>query len=111
MKSGLQYRGLLTHRAQCPHTQFERGDYSLWISDVREEDGGVYSCAVDGEGATVVTLRIMKGMKTVLPGRFLIIPNDNSNPPKFPQRSRCVLKCLPHVLNSDRLSSRRCVGE
>lgn len=65
LKSGLQYRGLPTHRAQCPHTQFERGDYSLWINDVREEDGGVYSCAVDGEGSTVVTLRIMKGMKTV----------------------------------------------
>lgn len=64
LKSGLQYRGSASHRAQCPHTEFGRGVYNLWISDVREVDGGVYSCTVDGEGLTVVTLRIMKGMKT-----------------------------------------------
>lgn len=64
MKSGLQFWGSSIHRAQCPHTQFGRGDYSLWISDVTEDDGGVYSCAVDGKGLTVVTLRIMKGMNT-----------------------------------------------
>lgn len=75
LKSGLQYRGLPTHRAQCPHTQFERGDYSLWINDVREEDGGVYSCAVDGEGSTVVTLRIMK--VTISPA-IAVLENDFS---------------------------------
>lgn len=73
MKSGLQFWGSdgkprETHRAQCPHTQFAQGNYSLWISDVGVEDGGLYSCTVEGEGSTVVMLRIIEGMKTFKPG-------------------------------------------
>ncbi|XP_073340857.1 lymphocyte activation gene 3 protein-like [Pagrus major] len=50
-KNGLQYWGSSwspkgTQRARCPHSQFERGDFSLQINDVREEDGGIYSCRV-----------------------------------------------------------------
>lgn len=69
MRSGLQFWGSdgkprEAHRAQCPHTQFVMGNYSLWIRDVRAEDGGVYSCMVEGEAPTVVMLRIIEGMKT-----------------------------------------------
>lgn len=70
-KSGLQYWGSSwsqkgTQRAQCPHSQFERGDYSLQINNVREEDGGTYSCRVehgDHVTETIVTLRVIKGEK------------------------------------------------
>ncbi|XP_041648748.1 lymphocyte activation gene 3 protein-like [Cheilinus undulatus] len=67
-KSGLQYWGSGwtrngTQRAQCFHSQFERGDYSLQINSVRMEDGGMYSCKItQGSQLTenVVMLRIMK---------------------------------------------------
>lgn len=114
-KSGLQFWGSAgklreTHRAHCPHTQFVSGNYSLWINDVRTEDGGVYSCMVEGEGSTVVMLRIIEGMKTFKTSWLPIIPKNN-NSSKFQQRSRCVFKCLPHVFDSDHLSSCRCVGD
>ncbi|XP_076594180.1 lymphocyte activation gene 3 protein [Chaetodon auriga] len=50
-------------RVRCPHSQFERGDYSLQINSVRKEDGGRYTCMVDYGGqvtANVVILRIME---------------------------------------------------
>lgn len=49
---------------RCPHSQFERGDYSLQINSVRDEDGGLYTCRVDcGRQVTdtFVRLRIIKG--------------------------------------------------
>ncbi|XP_035018570.1 lymphocyte activation gene 3 protein [Hippoglossus stenolepis] len=66
-KSGVQLWGSSwsekgIQRVRCPHNQFERGDYSLQILRVREEDGGVYSCRVeqgDRVDETVVMLRII----------------------------------------------------
>ncbi|XP_070767756.1 lymphocyte activation gene 3 protein-like [Enoplosus armatus] len=67
-KSGLQYWGSSwsqkgIQRAQCPHSKFERGDYSLQINNVREEDGGMYYCRVehgDQVAENKVMLRIIK---------------------------------------------------
>uniref|UniRef100_A0A667X4L4 Ig-like domain-containing protein n=1 Tax=Myripristis murdjan TaxID=586833 RepID=A0A667X4L4_9TELE len=67
-KSGLQYWGSTwsqdgTPRAQCPYSEFGRGDYSLHITNVREEDGGNYTCRVlDGGNVDEqkVTLRVVK---------------------------------------------------
>lgn len=66
-KSGLEYWGYAwsskTQRVRCPHTMFESGDFSLQIDNVKEEDGGVYSCRVE-RGVQViektVTLRITR---------------------------------------------------
>lgn len=94
LKSGLQYWGSAwqpreTQRVQCRHTQFGRGDYSLRISDVREEDGGDYSCTVDRRRFKI-TLRIMKGTKT---NETWLSSNNSScnNPSKFRKRSGCAL--------------------
>ncbi|XP_070692034.1 lymphocyte activation gene 3 protein-like [Pempheris klunzingeri] len=66
-KSGLQYWGSSwlqgNQRVRCPHSQYESGDYSLQINNVREDDGGSYSCRVehrDQVSETVVILRIIK---------------------------------------------------
>ncbi|XP_029283493.1 lymphocyte activation gene 3 protein [Cottoperca gobio] len=67
-KSGLQFWGSSwsqkgTQRVRCPHSQFENGDFSLQINNVREEDGGVYSCRAehgDRVSEKVVTLRIIE---------------------------------------------------
>lgn len=72
-KSGLQYWGSAwslkgIQRAECPHFKFERGDYSLQINSVREEDGGVYSCRVenvDRVTENIVRLRVIKGKKMI----------------------------------------------
>lgn len=72
-KSGLQYWGAAwslkgIQRAECPHFKFERGDYSLQINSVREEDGGVYSCRVenvDRVTENIVRLRVIKGKKMI----------------------------------------------
>lgn len=69
-KSGLEYWGYAwsskTQRVRCPHTMFESGDFSLQIDNVKEEDGGVYTCRVE-RGVQViekiVTLRITRGKK------------------------------------------------
>ncbi|XP_047454395.1 lymphocyte activation gene 3 protein-like [Mugil cephalus] len=50
-------------RVRCPHSQFERGDYSLEINNVSEEDAGLYTCKVEHRGQVTVTdvmLRIIK---------------------------------------------------
>lgn len=68
-RSGLQYWGASwtqkgVYRAHCPHPQFMKGDYSLLISRVVPEDGGVYFCSVEHLGLTTtvtVTLRVMAG--------------------------------------------------
>ncbi|XP_075965809.1 lymphocyte activation gene 3 protein [Anarhichas minor] len=68
-RNGLQYWGSSwspkagPQRVRCPHSQFERGDFSLQINDVRVEDGGDYTCMVaHGHEVVekVVTLRITK---------------------------------------------------
>ncbi|XP_026173305.1 contactin-2 [Mastacembelus armatus] len=67
-KSGLQYWGSSwaqkgAQRVQCPHTQFDRGDYSLEINNVSEDDGGVYSCVMefgDKVSENIVVLRVIK---------------------------------------------------
>ncbi|XP_068179482.1 lymphocyte activation gene 3 protein-like [Antennarius striatus] len=67
-KNGLQYWGYSwlptkNQRIQCPHSQFERGDYSLQINNVMEEDGGKYFCTLakgDQVYENVVMLRIIK---------------------------------------------------
>uniref|UniRef100_A0A3Q1HCB5 Lymphocyte activation gene 3 protein-like n=1 Tax=Acanthochromis polyacanthus TaxID=80966 RepID=A0A3Q1HCB5_9TELE len=66
-RSGLQYRGSSwsqkgVQRIQCPHHQFERGDFSLQMDAVTKEDGGTYTCMVNaGRWVTqsVVTLRVL----------------------------------------------------
>ncbi|KAM9310297.1 lymphocyte activation gene 3 protein [Pholidichthys leucotaenia] len=67
-RSGLQYRGAgwvqngLT-RVGCPHPQNEKGDCSLQISGVRQDDGGLYTCKVDDGGKVtedLITLRVIK---------------------------------------------------
>ncbi|XP_029958996.1 lymphocyte activation gene 3 protein [Salarias fasciatus] len=52
-QSGLQYwgsswinRGSQLQRIRCPHSYFDKGDYSLQINSVTEEDGGLYVCHV-----------------------------------------------------------------
>ncbi|XP_017270908.1 lymphocyte activation gene 3 protein [Kryptolebias marmoratus] len=49
--SGLQFWGSNwlekgNQRVRCPHSKFAQGDYSLQINNVKEEDGGLYSCTV-----------------------------------------------------------------
>ncbi|XP_074509446.1 lymphocyte activation gene 3 protein [Sebastes fasciatus] len=67
-KSGLQYWGSSwsskgTQRVRCPHSQFPKGEFSLQIDNVQEDDGGVYSCRVEhGNQVTenLVMLRIIE---------------------------------------------------
>ncbi|XP_028984850.2 lymphocyte activation gene 3 protein-like [Betta splendens] len=69
-RSGLQYwgagwaqKGSQASRVRCPHSQFEKGDYSLQINGVTEADAGFYSCILELGGHVVekvVVLRVMK---------------------------------------------------
>ncbi|KAK1895553.1 Lymphocyte activation 3 protein [Dissostichus eleginoides] len=67
-RSGLQYWGSSWtskgfRRVQCPHSRFERNDFSLQINNVRGEDGGEYSCRVmHGDLITerLIMLRVIK---------------------------------------------------
>uniref|UniRef100_A0A3Q2PG32 Lymphocyte activation gene 3 protein n=1 Tax=Fundulus heteroclitus TaxID=8078 RepID=A0A3Q2PG32_FUNHE len=50
--SGLQYWGSSWFgkgeaRVRCPHTEFAKGDYSLEINNVKEDDAGLYTCKVE----------------------------------------------------------------
>ncbi|XP_042345297.1 lymphocyte activation gene 3 protein-like [Plectropomus leopardus] len=67
-RTGLQYWGSSwstkgTQRIRCPHSQFEKGDFSLQINNVRKEDGGTYTCRVvqrDQVNENKVILRIIE---------------------------------------------------
>ncbi|KAM3873243.1 cell adhesion molecule CEACAM2 [Diretmus argenteus] len=68
-KNGLQYRGYDWAQRGAQHigglhSEFGTGDYSLHISKVRVEDGGVYTCSVKDSdrhrlSLKVVTLRVI----------------------------------------------------
>lgn len=62
-RNGLEYCGSSwvvngTKRVQCPHPQFDRGEYNLHVKDVREDDGGVYICRIENQDQ-VVMLRVI----------------------------------------------------
>ncbi|XP_056236256.1 lymphocyte activation gene 3 protein-like [Seriola aureovittata] len=64
-KNGLQYRGSSwlqqgIKRVDCPHSQFERRDYSLQIKKVREDDGGFYSCSIEFEDQVVKNIVMLR---------------------------------------------------
>uniref|UniRef100_A0A3B4UBS9 Lymphocyte activating 3 n=1 Tax=Seriola dumerili TaxID=41447 RepID=A0A3B4UBS9_SERDU len=64
-KNGLQYRGSSwlekgIKRVDCPHSQFERRDYSLQIKNVREDDGGLYSCSIEFEDQIVKNIVMLR---------------------------------------------------
>ncbi|KAG7469362.1 hypothetical protein MATL_G00127930 [Megalops atlanticus] len=63
-QSGLEFRGVGPgERSDCPHSSFVKGDFSLHIDDMREEDGGEYICRA-GQGKwqiqNLVTLRVIQ---------------------------------------------------
>ncbi|XP_066539525.1 T-cell surface glycoprotein CD4-like [Hoplias malabaricus] len=87
-RSGLEFRsvGKVPH-AHCPKPNFREGDYSLQIEAVREEDGGMYYCVVEGNIVDIkVMLRVIKvsfSAAEVLEGENLevtcsITPQPNS---------------------------------
>ncbi|XP_036440379.1 limbic system-associated membrane protein-like [Colossoma macropomum] len=61
-RSGLEFRPVgRGPRAHCPQPNFGKGDYSLHIEGVREEDGGMYYCVVEGNTVNVkVMLRVVR---------------------------------------------------
>lgn len=64
-RGGLQFRSLVwASRVECPHSQFESGDYSLHIKSVRKEDAGLYDCTLGLDNTrlvkTTIMLRVMK---------------------------------------------------
>nr|XP_057910106.1 lymphocyte activation gene 3 protein-like [Doryrhamphus excisus] len=67
-KSGMQFWGSRwlqngARRVRCPHSRFERGDCSLHISNIREDDGGVFECRFISGGQFMtrsVMLRVIK---------------------------------------------------
>lgn len=72
-RNGLEYCGSLwvvsgIKRVQCPHPQFDRGEYNLHMKDVREDDGGMYICSIENQGQhvkNVIRLSVIKGNKVV----------------------------------------------
>ncbi|KAM4735231.1 protein sidekick homolog [Anableps anableps] len=68
--NGLQYWGSNWFkkegsRVRCPHTEFAKGDYSLQINRLKEEDAGLYTCKVELRGHLTekrVMLRILQGI-------------------------------------------------
>ncbi|MED6252129.1 hypothetical protein ATANTOWER_007367 [Ataeniobius toweri] len=66
--SGLQYWGSKWFgkgdtRVRCPHSEFAKGDYSLQINGLKEEDGGLYTCKVELRGHVTnkkVMLRVLQ---------------------------------------------------
>ncbi|KAM3614253.1 uncharacterized protein V6R79_011708 [Siganus canaliculatus] len=66
-KGGLQYWGSRptkgSQRMRCPHSLFDRGEYSLQISNVMVNDAGLYTCRVGRScqaAKNVVMLRILQ---------------------------------------------------
>ncbi|XP_005798905.1 lymphocyte activation gene 3 protein-like [Xiphophorus maculatus] len=66
--SGLQYWGSNwfnreNSRVQCPHLKFAKGDYSLEINGLKEDDAGLYTCKVEIKGHSTdkrIMLRIIE---------------------------------------------------
>ncbi|XP_032414089.1 lymphocyte activation gene 3 protein [Xiphophorus hellerii] len=66
--SGLQYWGSNwfnreNSRVQCPHSKFAKGDYSLEINGLKEDDAGLYTCKVEIKGHSTdrrIMLRIIE---------------------------------------------------
>ncbi|XP_056618946.1 lymphocyte activation gene 3 protein-like [Triplophysa dalaica] len=62
-KSGLEFRSVNSpSRVYCPAPNYGKGDYSLHITGIMDEDGGRYVCMVDGKTLMekTVMLRIVK---------------------------------------------------
>lgn len=72
-QSGLQFWGQnWLHRAaqcvRCLQHQIARGDYSLQLSSVRQEDAGLFLCRVGNADRLVqhqVMLRVVEGKKKI----------------------------------------------
>ncbi|TDH11641.1 hypothetical protein EPR50_G00063060 [Perca flavescens] len=82
-KSGLQYWGSSwsskgTQRIQCPHGQYERGDFNLQINNVMGEDGGVYSCRVEHRDQVTVNVVILRIIEVSVSSLVSIWGNDVS---------------------------------
>ncbi|XP_072769053.1 cell adhesion molecule DSCAM-like [Nerophis lumbriciformis] len=66
-KSGMQFWGSKwlqrgAQRVRCPHSQLDRGDCSLHINNVREDDGGMFECTFNSGGQPMtrsVMLRVI----------------------------------------------------
>ncbi|XP_038567065.1 lymphocyte activation gene 3 protein-like [Micropterus salmoides] len=92
-KSGLQYWGSSwsqkgNPRARCPHSLFERGDYSLQINSVTEKDGGMYSCRVEHGDEVTENMVMLRIIKVSVSPSFPIWGNDVS--------VRCDVTPWPH---------------
>ncbi|XP_059195845.1 lymphocyte activation gene 3 protein-like [Centropristis striata] len=82
-KTGLQYWGARwspkgVQRVQCPHSKFDRGDFSLQINHVREEDGGVYNCKVEQGNQVTENQIILRVIKVSVSPAVPIWGNDVS---------------------------------
>ncbi|XP_023662837.1 lymphocyte activation gene 3 protein [Paramormyrops kingsleyae] len=62
--SGMEFRGMgVGQRSGCPHTQFGKGEFSLQIEEVKNEDAGTYICTVMTKAVTIqkqITLRVIQ---------------------------------------------------
>ncbi|XP_061770893.1 protein sidekick-2-like [Nerophis ophidion] len=64
-KSGMQFWGYKwlqrgAQRVRCPHPQLDRGDCSLHINDVREDDGGMFVCSFNSGGQSETRLVMLR---------------------------------------------------
>ncbi|KAM9852081.1 lymphocyte activation gene 3 protein [Aulostomus maculatus] len=82
-RSGIQLWGARwsekgVRRIQCPHSKFEKGDCSLQINNVREEDGGVYVCRLDRKQQAVEYVVLLIILKVSFSPAAPIAGNDVS---------------------------------